>query len=372
MTRTTAPVLRMRACLLAVCLLTFSATSARSQDADAAPSAPPPSAAAPKEPDLRAARDLAAEALAALRAGDAKRAADLWEQASAAAPDEPSLRFNRGVALEAAGDRRAAVDAYEDALSAGRASSGDTASRSQFNLAALELEQAWGARDLMQMGGEEWKAALREQLAAAGGPDAELSDEEIAARSEQLRLELAKKGVESARSATKRLRDLIRSDPTDRDVATNLELAQRTVRELREELEKQKQQDKDDSGEKSDEKSDDEQEQNDQDKQSDDESDGDQEKQDQDDNDGEKKDGEDEQQKPEDNQEDKQDGDEKRDQKEKPEASQDESEKKPSDARQEKAEKMLEDLLDAAARRADEVRKLRAERARRAPVERDW
>ena len=54
--------------------------------------------------DLERAAELAAQAHAALEAGDAKRAADLWEQAAALAPDAPQLRYNRAVALERGGD----------------------------------------------------------------------------------------------------------------------------------------------------------------------------------------------------------------------------------------------------------------------------
>ena len=82
---------------------------------DAAKKAAAPAPATRK--DLEAARGLAAQALEALGAGDAERAAELWDQAAQLAPDAALLRFNRGVALDRAGRRDEAAKEYGSVLS---------------------------------------------------------------------------------------------------------------------------------------------------------------------------------------------------------------------------------------------------------------
>jgi tetratricopeptide (TPR) repeat protein len=271
-----------RGALLLVALLAAPATA---QEPAAEQTAPTPVV------DVDRAADLSAQALAALRAGEAKRAAELWEQASVLAPDAPELRYNRAVALERAGDRQAANEAYRQALTG---DDGEHAVRSLFNLGALRLEDAWGAKDLLGKSDEDLLAAVREQ--GAGG-DQQLP-EQVRQAVHGLRGESAEKGIEAARDAVKRLRDLVRRRRGDREAVQNLELAQRTLRELKEELEKQQQA----------------QQQQEQDAQA----------------------------------------------------------REQQDPAREDAEETLRRLLEAAARKAKDVREMRRARARRTPVEKDW
>ncbi len=317
----------------------------------------------PSRKDLKAARGLAAQALEALRAGDAERAADLWDQAARLAPDAAPLRFNRGVALDRAGKRDEAAAAYETALTG---ASGEAELRSLFNLATLRLEDAWGARDLLAKDDAELAEAVRKQAQETG---TELPDQ-VQQAVEGLRNQIAEKGVAAAEESVERLRDLVRRDRHDRDAVGNLELAQRTLRVLREELKRQQQeqQRQDEQGDTDDQEKEKDPEQDQQEKNQDTQDD-------QEDAQKEKPDPESQ----DDAQQDPKKGEQEEGDQEQPspqsEADQDpeqqESQAQQDPARQQ-AEQALQKLLDAAARRAREVREMRRARARRVPVEKDW
>lgn len=185
-------------------LLSVAAGSVRAQDA---PPVVDPSG--PTEAELRQARELAARGLEALRAGRSEEAVSLYGQALELAPDERILHYDRAVALERAGRTDEARDAYEAALSG----LDDATERSAlFNLGALDLDRAGEA-----------EALLRSVVDA----------EEPAPTEVQAAREAGREALTAGDQAVSRLRDLLRRDPTARDVAHNLEIGQRRRRELR-------------------------------------------------------------------------------------------------------------------------------------------
>jgi len=224
-----------------------------------------------------------------------------------------------------------------------------------FNASSVQLGQAWDALRVARATPEE----LARLLAGQTGPDGKpLAPEHVAQAAPALRQQAAKKGIEAAKKSLGHLRDLVRRDPKDLDALHNLELTQRVRKDLRRQLEQLEQQQQSSSQQNQQQK--DESENENTGKQEDDNEQPPEDQQQQ----GEGQDDENEQQQ--------QEGQGKQDQDEEQDAEKQQAEGQARDLSKEQAERLLEQMLENAQRRAREVRKAREIRARRVPVERDW
>lgn len=332
--------------LAVLALLLAAASTARAKDepapapkADAAPHVDPAEA-------RRRAIALDKEALAAFRAGDAAKAAELWKSARDLQPAERVLAYDLGVASEAAGDRAAAAAAYRAALSGAR---DDVEARALFNAGALALDDAFNAAALLDADQGQLKSALATQ---ATDPDGEKpSDAKLDEALKSFRTQAVQSGLASVKTSLEHLQELVRRTPDDAEVLHNLELAQRVRKRLEKEQEQQEQEGRSDK-------------QDDPDKQRDKntgEKGGDQ-------REGDPGDQDETSQKPDDGGEQGKTDEGKHAEHEdaRPE------EGKAEEMTQDQAERLLQQMLEAAARRAREVREQRAARVKRSPVEKDW
>lgn len=326
-----------------------------------------PAAEVQSEEDRAAARALAEQAHAALAAGRAADAIELYDKALELAPEERRLHYDRGVALEREGRTDEARQSYESVL---RGLNDEVERRALFNLGGLGLDDAAAASEL-----------LRDVLASELTTDQQV----------QVARETGKQALESADRAVDRLRDLLRRDPTEADVAHNLELGQRHRRQLRELLDalpppegqsspsddRESEDDAEnsegeDQGQEQDGRSDEQGQEGETPEQTPDSGaaeDGDE---------GEQGEQEPQPEAPQPNPEEgaQQDSEssESGDEGESPSeagSSSDEPRPQPETGREE-AERRLEGLLEQARERAEKVRELRRERSRKTPVERDW
>lgn len=305
---------------------------------------------------LEKAQALVDQALAALRADRGDDAAELLSRARSAAPGEPVVLFDHGVALEAAGKIEEARDAYRQAVRQGESAIDDVAVRARHNLALSHLLAARDVEALLRAPG-----ALEDAVRASGAPGGEpLTPDTVTMLASQLRSKAIDDGLKNARSAIETLRDTVRTNPADADAVRNLVLAQRVRRFLEEERRRQQEQDaqRNDSGE--DEQGDESQ---------------DEQQPSAGDDGGSEEGGEQPQEQPSGGDEEEQPGEQQPgDEGESTDDGQssDTREGEPRDLGREEAERMLEQLLDAANLKARQVERMRAERLRRGAVEKDW
>jgi hypothetical protein len=291
---------------------------------------------------LERAQRLVADALAALQAEDGGAAADILAEARTAAPGEPVVAFDHG------------RDAYRAALRSGDPGT-EAAARSRHNLSLSHLEAARAVATLLRSPG-----ALEDAVRAQGSPGGEpLTPATVTMLASQLRSQALGDGLKNAGAALEILRDSVRRDPSDTDSVRNLVLAQRVRRELEEERRQQQQNDRQDTGD-----------QNAGDEQQDDQQQG------RGDEGEEQEQGEDQEQRPSGGEEDEQQGEQQSgedgESTDDSESSSPPREGEPRDVGREEAERMLEQLLDAAGLKARQVEQMRARRLRRGAVEKDW
>jgi Flp pilus assembly protein TadD len=303
--------------------------------------------------DRAVARKRAAEsaraAEAATRDGDAKKAAEAWQSAAELRPDEPAFRYNLGVSAEQAGERERAIEAYRAALTGARS---EVENRALFNVGALALEDAHTALQIAKSKSSELGDALATQATDPdGGPLAGPRLEEAA---RALKQQAVNTGLQRVGEAVQHLRELVRRDRQDKDALHNLELSQRVRKEL-----EAAQQEMEQSGS-SDQKK---KQQKEQEKRSGDQGDNEQEgdpeqsKEKSDANDNEQKDqneGDAGEQSQENNQDDQQQAG------------------PAKELTDKQAERLLQQMLEKAQRRAREVRERQRQGVRRTPVEKDW
>ena len=300
---------------------------------------------------LERAQPLVARALAALRAGE--DATELLARARAEVPGDPVVLYDHGVALAAAGRADEAREAYRDVLRQDDAGTGEVAARTRHNLAGSHLAAARDAASLLRTPG-----ALEDAVRAAGSPGGEpLTPATVTMLAAQLREQAVADGLRDARTAVEMLRDVVRGRPAERDAVRNLILAQRARRFLEEEqrrqAEEQSEQQEGEEGEEGDDQ------EGDQGGQGGDGAQGD---------DAQSRADADDAARPEDEQE------QGRDDRsaEEDDGSDTDQASPPRDLGREAAERLLQQLLDAAVQRARQVEQMRAESLRRGAVERDW